>query len=102
MAAMDRTWDRVLLCRDSGWAPPAGHPDVEPRHEARILAEHFREMNRLMTAGEPEDFRSWMGDAERDAWTLMEAIARADAGGANAALAGVKNSCTACHRAYRD
>ena len=102
MASMDRTWDRVLLCRDAKWAGPAGHPDIEPTHEARILAEHFREMNRLMVAGEPEEFGAWMRRAEAQAWALEATPSAGDASGSVAAFAAIAHPCAAGHRAYRN
>ena len=78
-------------------------PDVRPAHEARILAEHYREMQRLDdAASRPEDFRRWLAEGERAAWSLEESIRKGDADGAKAAMDTVNANCNACHTSYRN
>ena len=102
MAGLDRTWDAVLACRDAGWETPPGHPDVTPAHEAMIMGEHFREINRLLIVGEPEELKSLMGRAERQAWAMRDALDAGDRAGATVASQALASTCNACHGRFRD
>ncbi len=105
MVEVDASWDRLKAVQKAGWATPADHPDVEPAHEAVILAEHFRELGRREeVAARPEAFRRRLADSEKAASDLAESLKAeplaADA--AKAAFDRVAKSCADCHAAYRD
>ena len=105
MVLVDATWERLKQVKDAGWKTPADHPDVEPSHEATILAEHFRELARLESvAKEPDAFRGHLKESEEAAWALAKALEKGalDADAAKKALERGAASCTACHAAFRD
>ena len=118
MVEMTRKWDLIKAARARNWQPDAEHPDVVPREEAVQLHQLLEACSELeSTRAWPDDFRAWLEDgrsgSEQLAQALQErarlndaapadpelgeAIARADA-----AFARVKQSCAACHAAYRD
>lgn len=79
-------------------------PDIGPEHEASILVQHLREMQRLDPDGRiarEAEYRTHATEALRAAEALA---ARKDSGTAqwNAALDRLDTTCTACHRAHRD
>jgi protein tyrosine phosphatase (PTP) superfamily phosphohydrolase (DUF442 family) len=79
MVVIDNCFSRMKEIRAAGWKAPPKMPDVDPAHEARILAEHFREMVRLKeVAAKPADFRGWAGDAETAAWAAEASIRAGD------------------------
>jgi protein tyrosine phosphatase (PTP) superfamily phosphohydrolase (DUF442 family) len=105
MVQIDETFERIKEVKDAGWASPPHHPDVEPAHEATLLAEAFREMLRLEdVAGQPEDFRRWTKESEQASWELAEALtgANPDRARAERAFAVVKQTCNTCHTSYRN
>jgi hypothetical protein len=105
MVELDGIWDRIKAVRTSKWAAPADHPDVDPSHEAVILAESFREMVRGATADKrPAAFVKFLADAEAAAWELSKAVERKslDPLKAQEAFARIEASCTSCHSQHRD
>jgi protein tyrosine phosphatase (PTP) superfamily phosphohydrolase (DUF442 family) len=103
MAAMDRTWARVGAAKSASWAAPAGRPDVDPPHEARILWEHLREIGRL---GDVErhgpDFLTSLTKAEDAGHALEDALDKGDKDGATREFGVIKQTCDACHARWRD
>ena len=103
MVALDGTFSRMKAVRRSGWKTPGDLPDVVPSHEARILAERFREVARLDEAkGMPADFRGWLSEAEKASWALEGALRAGDGGAAASSLDRVGAACGACHDQYRN
>ncbi|NUN52531.1 MAG: cytochrome c, partial [Planctomycetaceae bacterium] len=103
MVDLDRTFERMKAVKAAGWRTPAGMPDVQPSHEARILAERFRELLRLEDAKvKAEDFRGWAAGSEKAAWELEAALEAGDGKAAAAALETVSVSCKDCHSKYRN
>jgi protein tyrosine phosphatase (PTP) superfamily phosphohydrolase (DUF442 family) len=105
MVAVSHGWENLKAVRKAGWRTPPAHPDVEPSHEALILAESFREMGRLPEMQErPEDFRAWLLDSEKAAWDLSKALGTevVDAAAAGAAYDRIAAGCTDCHAGYRN
>jgi protein tyrosine phosphatase (PTP) superfamily phosphohydrolase (DUF442 family) len=105
MVDIDYGWTRLRAVRQAKWGVPTDHPDVDPSHEARILAEHLRELARTSdTKARPESYRKSLEDAEEAAWELSKALEAkpvVDAK-ATAAFERVNKSCNACHATYRD
>ena len=105
MVDLDDVFDRMKAVRKAAWAISADHPDVDPKHEAVILAEAFREMARRdVVATKPPDFAQLLTDSEAAAWELSKALEGQvpDATRAEAAFKRIEASCTACHTAHRD
>jgi protein tyrosine phosphatase (PTP) superfamily phosphohydrolase (DUF442 family) len=105
MVELDGVFDRIKAVRVSKWSAPVDHPDVDPSHEAVILAESFREMVRGATAdGRSPAFVKHLADSEAAAWELSKALDKKalDAAKAQDAFARIEASCTACHKAHRD
>ena len=91
--------------RTAGWASPKDHPDVDPSHEAVMLAEWFRELARRpdVTVRGPA-FLAGLSETEKAAWDLSKALEgeRPDAKAAESAFARVQKSCASCHSQFRD
>ena len=105
MSAIDQTWERMKSVRTAKWRTPADHADVEPTHEAVILAEGLREFGRRPEiAAESDAFRKLLADAEASAWDLSKALETGglDAGRAEAAFTATQQTCAACHAQFRD
>jgi protein tyrosine phosphatase (PTP) superfamily phosphohydrolase (DUF442 family) len=103
MVQVDASFDRMKAVKKAGWRTPASMPDVQPAHEARILAERFRELGRMEEAmRKPADFQGWREASEKAAWALEEALGKGDGAAAGAALDRVGTTCNACHDVYRN
>ena len=103
MVNVDAAFGRMKAVKAAAWKTPPSMPDVQPAHEARIIAEHFRETARLPEAREkPADFQGWLGDAEKAAWDLEKAIQAGDGGAAGKSMERVNASCASCHAQYRN
>jgi protein tyrosine phosphatase (PTP) superfamily phosphohydrolase (DUF442 family) len=110
MVQVDERWDHLKAAQQASFKAPAGHPDIDPPHEALQLAEQFREASRLAevrTRGEA--FVRTMEGAVRQATTLHETLrghgnapSPASRKEAEAALTAVARSCSTCHARYRD
>jgi protein tyrosine phosphatase (PTP) superfamily phosphohydrolase (DUF442 family) len=105
MVELDGIWDRIKAVQMSKWSAPVDHPDVDPSHEAVILAESFREMVRGAQADKKSaGFVKHLTDAEAAAWDLAKSLDKnsLDTLKAQAAYARVEATCTACHKQHRD
>jgi protein tyrosine phosphatase (PTP) superfamily phosphohydrolase (DUF442 family) len=105
MVEFDQGWTRMQQVRKAGWTAPPDHPDVDPAHEATILAEHFREIQRTEDVkARSGDFRAFLAAGEAAAWDLAKVLGASppDAKAAAAAYDSVENSCSKCHTTYRD
>lgn len=105
MADIDHSWDRMKAVRMAKWSAPKDHADVDPSHEAVILAEGLREFGRRPEiASENEAFRTLLADAEASAWSMSKALEKGsfDAEKAEAAFTATQKSCAACHTQFRD
>jgi hypothetical protein len=105
MVELDGVWDRIRAVRAAKWSAPQDHPDVDPSHEAVILAESFREMVRGASADRrSEAFVKHLADSEAAAWELSKALEKGglDAAKAQDAFARIEATCTACHQQHRD
>ena len=103
MVRIDASFERMKAVQKAGWKTPAAMPDVMPAHEARILAEQYRETARLdEVKARPADFRGWLEDGEKAAWALEAAIRAGDADGAKQLMEAVNTSCNSCHAVHRN
>ena len=89
--------------------PPKNNPDLDPPHEALMLAEHYREAGRLLKAkARPDQFRDMLTKAAEEAVRLEKTLRLAkqmgklDRAGADEAFQKAKASCVQCHDKYRD
>jgi protein tyrosine phosphatase (PTP) superfamily phosphohydrolase (DUF442 family) len=110
MVKIDAGWDRLKALRAAGFRPPAEQPDLDPPHEALLLAEQYREALRLAESkGRGPDFLADLQEAERRA-TALESSLRAlgDSPSADAretaerAFRSAGKSCTDCHARHRN
>lgn len=110
MVEVDRLWDRLKAIRKDGFRTPSGRPDLDPPHEAMMLAERFRESLRHEAAeADRDDLTRPMRDAERAASALEDALRKhrgdpspANQEAAEAAFARAGRACTSCHARFRD
>jgi hypothetical protein len=110
MVQVDERWDHLKAVQAAGFRAPADHPDIDPPHEALQLVEQFRELVRLPEAEERGgEFLAAAGAAEGHAARLEHALrafgrdptpeARREV---ESAFLAAGESCTTCHRRYRD
>ena len=100
MAALDRSWDRLKLCREASWRTPADHPDVSPVHEALMMEERLRELVR--TAEVPAALAPGLAEAHAAAKALHACLAEGSPGEAEKLYAALGQSCVQCHAAHRN
>lgn len=105
MVAMDELLDLLKTQQHIGSRSALENPDALRPQRATLLWEQLRELARTEdTAKRPEDFRKLLGDSERAAAGLRAALRTSpgDARQLDAALKQTTQSCTACHKAYRN
>jgi protein tyrosine phosphatase (PTP) superfamily phosphohydrolase (DUF442 family) len=105
MILLDRHADHLKEIQKAGWRAPADHPDLDPAHEALQLEEHLHEIGRgEQVKGRPEEFRRQLIESEGASRALRAALAGKPVDGvtADVALKRVTESCTECHKAFRD
>ena len=102
MAKVDRTHARLQRCRDSEWAVPAGHPDIDPRQEALLLREALYESCRHLDDAYDTRFKTWLSEAHRSARAIEDALLADDSKTASSGFDILTGSCVRCHQAYRD
>jgi protein tyrosine phosphatase (PTP) superfamily phosphohydrolase (DUF442 family) len=103
MVDVDARWDHLKEVKAAGWKPPANHPDLDPPHEAVILAELYREAARLGdSTARGKEFVALLGEGEAAADELAKALRAKDTTTAAAAFGRSQSACTKCHEKYRD
>lgn len=105
MVAIDEHSDRLTAAQKAAWKEVPGLPDVRPSQEAVLLWEQLRELGRHHdTAGRPEDYRKRMTDSEAAAAALRDELKKPtpDPLRADEGLKKVGQSCTACHKKFRN
>ncbi len=105
MVAIDERFDALKSAQTAGWKTPPGEADATPAHQATLLWEQLRELTRTEdTAKRPGDFRKLLADSEHTAAALRDTLRTSpdDAVNLNAALKQTTQSCTACHKVYRN
>lgn len=103
MVTIDELYARLKLCQQAGWKSPPGHPDVSPTHEATLLREQFREAVRSETAaGRVDDYLKKLARAEQLAADLGVALKGGDKALVEAGFQRIGESCSGCHRDYRN
>jgi protein tyrosine phosphatase (PTP) superfamily phosphohydrolase (DUF442 family) len=103
MVNIDNRWEHLRDAKTIGWKVSEKHPDIEPAHEALLLEEAYHELNRSpQIRTYPADFIRMMNEAEKAASDLQKALRAKDDKAAVIAFDAVKNSCSDCHKLYRD
>jgi protein tyrosine phosphatase (PTP) superfamily phosphohydrolase (DUF442 family) len=103
MAHVDQRLDLLKASQALKWAVPPNNPDVAPPHEAMMMLEAFRELQRLPEAqAKGPDFLAHAKAAEDAATALQAALAAGAADKADAAWITFKASCDSCHATYRN
>ena len=108
MVEIDNRFDNLTLIKKAGYQSPSA-PDLNPAHEALLLEELFRELNRSAETRKNKDFQSKMVVAEKSAGEFRSAmeskakqLSEADKTELSAAFDKVMNSCATCHKAHRN
>jgi protein tyrosine phosphatase (PTP) superfamily phosphohydrolase (DUF442 family) len=109
MVAIEEHFGRLRAVQRAGWKTPPGHADLSPSHEARMLWEQIRDLAHMDdTAARPADYRVLLQESELAADVLRELLRGtaahppAENKDLNAALRRVTQSCSACHKKYRN
>lgn len=104
MVAIDAHFDALKLSQKAGWKTPPGHADISPAHEATLLWEQLRELNRLDdTIKRPADYRIELSKAEQAAEALRKLLREpATPSTIDNAFKSVSQSCVTCHKKYRN
>jgi protein tyrosine phosphatase (PTP) superfamily phosphohydrolase (DUF442 family) len=103
MVNIDNRWEHLREVKAANWSAPKDHPDIDPAHEALLLRESYRELQRSKAMDDyPVDMRTKMSDAEIAAAALEAALRAKDNEKAATAFTAVQASCSSCHKLYRD
>jgi hypothetical protein len=111
MVSLDQAHEHLKEISLAGWKASRAHPDLDPAHEALLLRESLTELSRTQQVqGQPKRFRDRLRECEA-AGMELEAVLRAwnHSGGAapipqrvSTAFDRVSQSCTGCHKEFRD
>jgi hypothetical protein len=111
MVAIDDTHEHMQQIAAAGWQTPAGHPDLQPAHEALLLREHFAELLRSEEVqSQPAAFQQMLRDsvsaaAEVEAtlrdWQLA-AKKDVPSESLQRSFDRVSSNCKSCHEQFRD
>jgi len=97
--------------KDNGWNVPEDHPDLSPVALAATVEASLRALSHMPSGGmtppiedrhQREAFIGSMRQAAEHASSLESAIAGTDWASATTAWDALSNSCSACHKAYRN
>ncbi len=110
MVDVDERWEHLTASRKVAFAAPPVHPDVDPPHEALLLAQAYREMVRTKEAIEKGGgFLARLKKADEEVTQLHELLKAIKAGSsvdlvkrAEAVADMVGKSCKSCHARYRN
>ena len=100
MVTMTRHYDHLKALADRDWKPDPAHPDIDARNEAeKLLGLLQRVRESAHVKGKSADFQDGMDASLDAAKALRKGL---DGEGATKALRTVKQSCNACHAAFRN
>lgn len=105
MVAIDEHMERLKGAQKTAWRSVPGHPDIQPSHEATLLWEQFREMARFNDSEQrPPDYRAKLADAEKTANEFRTLLQQSsiDRAKTEDAFKKISQSCTTCHKKYRN
>lgn len=104
MVAMDEHFSWLKQAQKAGWKTPPGQADISPTDEATQLWELLRELARTSdTTARPADYRTMLTESEQ-ATEKLRSLLRQPASNLDrdAAFKGVSQSCSVCHKKYRN
>ena len=104
MAAIDRDFDRLKLCRQNQWQTPESHPDLIPEHSALLIKEGLRESGRSLSASKEPELKDWLRNATQEAEALEQALRETAATPEEREkhFRTVQASCHTCHKRFRN
>lgn len=114
MLTIDERWGNLSAFYDQRFASLPDRADLEPAHEALLLAEEFRELARPKSEKPPEDTRAAamagaFREADQFATALHESLSKLASAKSPAALKtanrqfeAVAKNCALCHARFRD
>ncbi len=110
MVEIDHRWDHLKAIQKASWRVPTNQPDLVPAAEAKLLTEAYRELQRTPEAQAKGDkFLEHLRQAEARADQLHGLLKTHPGSAEGAALQPVEElfkaagqSCTACHREFRN
>ncbi len=105
MVAIDEHSDHLKTAQKAGWKDIPGSPEVKPAQEATLLWEQLRELARHHdTAGKSEDYRKLLTESETGAEALRDELKKPslDRVRLDEGFKKVGQSCTACHKTFRN
>jgi protein tyrosine phosphatase (PTP) superfamily phosphohydrolase (DUF442 family) len=105
MVAIDEHFAKLQKAKQAGWGSLPGDPDFSARHEATLLWEQLHELSRTgVGAARPPEFQQKLTGAERAADELRDLLRAQpiEPPALDKALASTAQSCTACHRVFRN
>ena len=104
MVAIDGCFEALSAAQKAAWHPPASHP-LPPAQAATQMLEQFQELVRADDTGlRPPDYRAKLGDVEKAVAALRGHLGEppTDPRMLDAALNQVGQSCSACHKIFRN
>lgn len=107
MSRIDALWDDLQAIQRAGFAPPPGHPDLEPAVQATRLAEALAEAARLPeSVDRGAEFPAALRQARALVTELADGLKQRGSAEAVADRAGgmarVADGCKSCHARFRD
>jgi protein tyrosine phosphatase (PTP) superfamily phosphohydrolase (DUF442 family) len=109
MVNLEHTFDNLKQLASGQWRALPLHPDLQPRHEALLLREHFTELLRTAeVAEEPAGFRSLLLEGQRLSEQLELGLTDRSPGEPMEAerlsriMQGLESNCRQCHSKFRD
>jgi len=107
MVESTRIYDHLKKLEVGGWVVDPEHPDLDPEHEAGRLAELLSRLTEDASEDVAPMREGFLENIEqaRELRSLMASFKggdQASAARASAVLKDIKQSCNACHRAYRN
>lgn len=105
MVAIDTHLDNLKAAQAHAWKSIPKHPDLTPTQESTLLWEQWRELARHPdSAQRPDAYRKLLTQAEEFSAALSAILKmpEPDRAQADATLRALSQTCTDCHKAYRN
>lgn len=106
MVEMDAHLEHLKMAQKSGWKSPPNHPDITPAQEAVLLWEQLRELGRHEdTANRPPAYLEKLKASEEAVSqfrSLLKESSGSDPRSKDAAFGSLQQSCSTCHKAFRN
>ncbi len=104
MVKIDEHFSNLKLAQKAAWKTPPGHADISPAHEATMLWEQFKEMDRTEdTAKRTDDYRKKLTQAGLSADALRNVLRGTnDVATIDLVFKKTSANCADCHKKYRN